>query len=73
MVRDQYDEPLPRCEGPKLRPFANSTATLKFKRLLSDLYSDGQAHVFEASIGSTAYAIKIVCRNISYVAAMKSS
>lgn len=73
MVRDQYDEPLPQCEGPKLRPFAKSTATLKFKRLLRDLYSEGQAHVFEASIGSTAYAIKVVCKNISYLATMESS
>ena len=72
MVNDLYNQPLPQCEGPKLRPFAKSTATVKFKRLLSDLYSEGQAHVFEASIGSTAYAVKVVCRNIWFLATMES-
>ena len=73
MVKDLYKQPLPQCEGPKLRPFAKSTASLKFKRLLSDLNSEGQAHVFEASIGSTAYAVKVVCRNISDLATTESS
>lgn len=72
MVRDQYGEPLPQCEGPKLRPFDKSTATVKFKRLLSDPDSEGQAHVFEASIGATAYAIKVVCIKISCLTTKQS-
>ncbi len=56
----QYDEPLPTCEGPKLKPFHDSKAIVKFKRLLSDKDAEGQAHVFEASIGSSTFAIKIV-------------
>ena len=54
-----YDEPLPTCEGPKLKPF-HIKAIVKFKRLLSDKDSDGHAHVFEASIGTSSFAIKIV-------------
>ena len=56
----QYDEPLPTCEGPKLNPFHDLKATVKFKRLLSDKDAEGQAHVFEASIRSSTFAIKIV-------------
>ncbi len=56
----QYDEPLPTCEGPKLDPFHDSKAIVKFKRLLSDKDAEGHAHVFEASIGSSSFAIKIV-------------
>lgn len=54
-----YDEPLPRCEGPKLNRFQNK-AIVKFKRLLSDKNLDGHAHVFEALIGASTFAIKIV-------------
>ena len=69
----QYDEPLPTCEGPKLTPFHDLKAIVKFKKLLSDKSGEGQAHVFEASIGSSSFAIKIVracpsfvkCRNIA--------
>lgn len=68
MATDRYDGLLPQCEGPKLHPFARSTATLEFKRLLSDPNSEGQAHVFEASIGSTGYAIKVVCKHSSSLA-----
>ena len=56
----QYDEPLPTCEGPKLNPFHDLKAIVKFKRLLSDKDAGGHAHVFEASIGSSSFAVKIV-------------
>ena len=56
----QYNEPLPTCEGPKLNPFHDAKAIVKFKRLLSDKDAEGHAHVFEASIGSKSFAIKIV-------------
>ena len=56
----KYDEPLPTCEGPKLNPFHDLKAIVKFERLLSDKDAEGQAHVFEASIGSSTFAIKIV-------------
>ena len=54
-----YDEPLPTCEGPKLKPF-KTKGIVKFKRLLSDKDSDGHAHVFEASTGASSFAVKIV-------------
>ena len=56
----QYNEPLPTCEGPKLKPFHDQKAIVKFKRLLSDKDAEGHAHVFEATIGSLTFAIKIV-------------
>ena len=57
-----YGEPLPQCDGPKLKPFKLPMPTPEFHRLISDSDAEGhaQAHVFEASIGSTAYAIKVV-------------
>ena len=56
----QYNEPLPQCEGLKLRPFCNPKPTVTFCRLLSDKDSEGHAHVFEAAIESIVYAIKMV-------------
>ncbi|CAF9911164.1 hypothetical protein IMSHALPRED_009952 [Imshaugia aleurites] len=53
------NEPLPRCEGPKLDPFPDPKAAIIFRRLLSDKDSEGDAHVVEATIGSTSYAIKL--------------
>lgn len=56
----QYSEPLPHCEDPKLRPFHDSEPSVTFHRLLSDKDADGHAHVFEATIESTLYAVKMV-------------
>ena len=56
----EYKGPLPQREGPKLEPFHDLTASITFRRLLSDRDSEGHAHVFEATIGSTAYALKLV-------------
>lgn len=56
----QYNEPLPQCEGPKLGPFHNPKPAVIFRRLLSDKDAEGHAHVFEAAIESTAYAVKMV-------------
>ncbi len=55
-----YGEPLPQCDGPKLKPFQLPMPIPTFHRLISDKDAGGQAHVFEASIGSTAYAVKVV-------------
>lgn len=52
--------PLPQCEGPKLDPFPQSKSVIKFRRLLSNKDSEGHAHVFEATINSTTYALKLV-------------
>lgn len=49
--------PLPQCEGPNLDPFPDSKSTITFRRLLD---SGTHAHVFEATIDSTAYALKLV-------------
>ena len=49
--------PLPQCEGPKLDPFPDSKSTITFRRLIG---SGGHAYVFEATIDSTAYALKLV-------------
>ena len=63
---------LPRCEGPKLAPFADRQSSIDFIRLLecsnssdsesSEESSYGGAHgyVFEVLIGSKRYALKIV-------------
>ena len=57
-----YNKPLPGCEGPKLRPFKHRKAAVEFKRFLSDDDSGigGHAHVFEVSIRSNTYALKVV-------------
>ena len=57
----KYTEPLPLCEGPKLHRFRKLKAGLvTINRLLSEVDSEGHAHVFEATIGSATYAIKMV-------------
>jgi hypothetical protein len=64
------NEPLPRCDGPKLHPFKDRKANIKFVSLLSqgdgdgdgdsDSGSGGHGHVFEVIIASRRYALKIV-------------
>lgn len=56
----QYTEPLPQCEGPKLHPFHDPTPAVVFHRLLSEKDSEGHAHIFEATIESEIYAVKVV-------------
>ncbi len=56
----QYNQPLPQCEGPKLRPFDDPEPAVTFRRLLSDDDLDAHAYVFEVSIKSTVYALKMV-------------
>ena len=61
-----YNEPLPTCHGPKLLPFENQSAAIKFIRVLSDQRprdssSEGRSYVFEVSILSKTYALKVVC------------
>ena len=58
-----FDKPLPDCEGPKLHPFKHRKAAIKFHRLLSDTdmpQAGGDSHVFEVSIRSKVYALKVV-------------
>ncbi len=62
-----YDQPLPLCEGPKLHPFPKGKVDITFKRLLQNdqdssdsSYEEGRAHVFEVSIDSKTYALKVV-------------
>ena len=73
-----YDQPLPLCEGPKLQPFRKGKADITFKRLLrndqgSPDSSDegGRAHVFEVSIDSKTYALKVVrvCFYVDFIPA----
>jgi len=73
-----YDEPLPKCKGPRLYPFQECTATIDFVRLISDADSvdtsqEGHAHVFEVSIASKCYAMKIVCDKILTMTALSVS
>lgn len=56
--------PLPDCKGPRLQPFEDPKATVDLKGLISDgnltdSSAGGHAHVFEASIQSKTYALKI--------------
>ena len=55
-----YNKPLPDCEGPKLPLFHHAKAPIRFRRLVSDLESEGHGHVFEVSINSKVYALKVV-------------
>ena len=55
-----HTDPLPPCEGPKLKAFRGPKAVITFRRLLSDKDSEGHSHVFEAAINSTTYALKLV-------------
>ncbi|KAL8963810.1 MAG: hypothetical protein Q9183_004937 [Haloplaca sp. 2 TL-2023] len=55
----RYDNPLPPCEGAKLLPFQGRYAPLHFKRLISDPVRDQKSHVFEVTIGSDVYALKV--------------
>lgn len=65
-----YKQPLPECEGPKLHLFRKGRVDIQFKRLLSNvqgsLYSSdeaGHAYVFEVSIDSKIYALKVVSKH----------
>ncbi len=56
---------LPQCEGPKLGAFQDNLPSIEFIRLISehdpnDSTGGGQAHVFEVSILSKTYALKMV-------------
>lgn len=55
-----YEEPLPECDGPKLRPFPGRHGHIKFIRLISEEIQYSDAHVFEVEIDSKIYALKIV-------------
>ena len=55
-----YNKPLPASKGPKLGPFSPKNPEVEFISLLSDLDSDGHAHVFEVGVASEEYALKIV-------------
>ncbi|KAL9016606.1 MAG: hypothetical protein Q9185_006049 [Variospora sp. 1 TL-2023] len=49
----------PRCDGPKLHPFAHRRAKIKFVKRLSDPDHEGQGHVFQVDIARKTYALKI--------------
>ena len=64
MPRNSLSGYLPQCQGPKLRPFPHSSAPIEFLRLISannteTTPSGGHSHVFEVSIHSQLYALKI--------------
>jgi hypothetical protein len=70
------NEPLPRCEGPKLHPFKDWKANIKFVSLLSrgdsdsdsdrDSSSGGHGHIFEVIIASRHYVLKIVSGHLQF-------
>jgi hypothetical protein len=53
---------------PKLHPFKDRKANIKFVSLLSDgdIDSRGDGHVFEVIIASRRYALKIVSSRLQY-------
>ena len=57
---NDYNAPLPQCEGSKLAPFHRRYPAITFRRLLSGEDSEGHGHVFDVVIDSTPYALKIV-------------
>ena len=67
-MKPQYTEPLPPCDGPKLKPFHDPKAIVQSHRLISDKDAEGYcAHVFEVSIGCTKYALKVVREHLLYL------
>lgn len=58
-------ELLPQCKGPKLHPFPHRHAKINFVRLISDPEAEGQSHVFEVSINSESYALKVVSNSVA--------
>ena len=63
MPRTSSDnDALPQCEGPKLQPFKDRKATIRFHRVLGgeESESGAHAHVFEISVGRKHYALKVV-------------
>ena len=62
-----YAGPLPQCEGPQLHPFDEHKGTVKFLRLISNVNSEGHAHVFEVSIGTKRYALKLVSKSLQWL------
>lgn len=67
--KPNYNIPLPTCEGPQLDPFKHRNAEIDFQKLLSDADPEfeGHAHVFEVSIMSIPYALKVVRDPIPYI------
>ena len=64
-MKPQYIEPLPPCDGPKLKPFHDPKAIVQFHRLISNKDTKGNcAHVFEVSIGGTKYVLKLVRKHL---------
>lgn len=60
-----YDTPLPLCEGPKLQPYHNAMAVVKFRRLLSTSDTEATSYVFEVSIDSELFALKMVSYSVT--------
>ena len=56
----RLDEPLPLCDGPKLKPFAYTGAPVDFVDLLSADSPGEHSHVFEVVINSQHFALKVV-------------
>jgi hypothetical protein len=59
------NDPLPKCEGPKMHPFKDRKSEVKFLSLLSEPDSEsrgsgGHGYVFKVSINTKLYALKIV-------------
>ncbi|KAL9607372.1 MAG: hypothetical protein Q9167_007712 [Letrouitia subvulpina] len=49
----------PPSDGPKLHPFSHRASAIHFVRLLSDPEGEGHSQVFEVTIASKVYALKI--------------
>lgn len=49
-VLPDFNRPLPQIDRPKRHPFPDAKATITFVRILSDVLSEGHAHVLEVSI-----------------------
>ncbi|KAL9613432.1 MAG: hypothetical protein Q9167_002030 [Letrouitia subvulpina] len=62
IIPPNYDEPLPRCQGPKLYPFKDRGSDISFVRLLSsndNTDETGRSYVFEVIISSQTFALKV--------------
>ncbi|KAL9073385.1 MAG: hypothetical protein Q9161_003000 [Pseudevernia consocians] len=58
-VLTDFNKLLPQSDVPKFHPFPDRKETISLVRALSDFNSKGRAHVFEVSIGSKEYALKM--------------
>lgn len=60
-------DPLPRCDGPKLKFFGHHSSSFNFVSLLSSENPGQHGHVFEVVLDSQRYALKIASSHMIFL------